>query len=151
MAKARVQPPFDWRAWLTSLGDEVEFHDPANAGAIKDAEARLGTAFPDDLRALLLVTNGVTASLGEWLVWPAEQIAEQNVHYRSFADFRELYMPFDHLLFVGERGDGDVVGLPIKAGAVGTEFFRWDHETDGRIWCASGLKDYFKRAVSDQL
>src|SRR5258708_7361503 len=127
----------DWRKWLPTLDPDIELRQPAIESSIDAAEAALNLKFPDDLKNLLLATDGVVGSFKYWLVWPTAKIVEQNHHYRSFADFKSLYMPFDNLLFIGEVGNGDLFAYPIMASGSAQEkndIFRWRHESDDRIW-----------------
>jgi len=63
-----------------------------------------------------------------------ERIAADNVGFRSNADFRELYMPFDPLLFFADAGNGDQFAFPRTPPR--DEVFVWDHEDDSRRWVA---------------
>ena len=110
--------------------------------AIAETEAQLGGRLPDDLTALLHETNGVTGEYGLGVVWPVERIARANVSFR--ASFRDVYMPFDALLFFAEAGNGDQFAFPLTSSGVGQDVFVWDHENDSRTWFASSLRLYLK-------
>ncbi|MDY3557350.1 SMI1/KNR4 family protein [Gemmata sp. JC717] len=125
-----------------------EFSPPTNAARITAAERVLGAALPSDLRYLLLESNGLVGRHGISLVWPVERIETDNLAFRSNPDFRELYMPFDSLLFVGDDGGGDQFGFRILAGEVQPDnVYRWVHENDSRQWFAGELRDYLARAL----
>ena len=110
------------------------------------AEKALGVALPSELRELLLETNGVSASeYGPLLVWNIERIEKDNLDFRSFADFRDLYMPFDNLLFFGDNGGGDQFGYAILNGVIRRpDIYRWNHENDAREHAAYSLARYFE-------
>jgi len=64
---------------------------------------------------------------------------------RTFEDFKDLYMPFDALLFVASAGNGDLFGYAVLNGAIQKDdIYVWDHEDDSRTWVASSLKDFIK-------
>lgn len=106
---------------------------------------------PRDLRSLLLETNGIVgephSELG--LVWDTEYIAEMNLMMRQHEGLREVYMPFDHLLFIGDNGAGDYYGFPIYATneVNQSRIFLWDHETDDRFAIAYSLEGYLRYAL----
>jgi hypothetical protein len=65
-----------------------------------------------------------------------------NREYRT-ADYLDDRMPFDHLLFFGETGNGDDFAFPIlRSGEVGSAVFMWEHETDCRQEYAGCLSDF---------
>ncbi|GAA4561871.1 hypothetical protein GCM10023193_26160 [Planotetraspora kaengkrachanensis] len=138
-----------WREMIGRLYDDAEFAEPASDEAINQIERLLGQAVPDELRELLRQTNGVRAEYGSGLVWSAQEIIKGNTEFRQSADFAELYMSFDQLMFMGDNGGGDqfaYVRVPARPGDV----FVWDHETDERKWVARSLEDYLeRRAGSD--
>ena len=133
-----------------AFGDAARRADPARPGDIDRLARELGVAVPDDLRALLLASDGVTDRYGAGLVWPTAQIARRNAELRTNPAFRELYMPFDALLLFGEAGDGDLFFHPILDGAVRSpDVYRWAHETDSRVWCASDLAGFLAGALAE--
>ena len=136
-----------WREWLPTLHASVKLGDPASESAVSRAEAALGVTFNGQLRGLLLASDGVRGPYGFWLVWPADRITSQNREHRTLRCFKGLYMPFDHLLFIGEAGNGDLFAYPIMAdgnAACRGDVFRWDHETDSHVWVAGGLRRYLQ-------
>jgi SMI1/KNR4 family protein SUKH-1 len=114
---------------------------PASEEDIAAAESAVGCELPGDLRSLLVETDG----LGDGLVLSAGEIAQVNREMRTTADFAELYMPFEPLLFFGAEGNGDLYAFPILAGvARSTDVFVWDHESDSRTATAFGLERYVR-------
>jgi cell wall assembly regulator SMI1 len=106
-------PPM-WREFIQSLGVAAEFTEPATDEAIAQAEQKLGVGLPDDLAALLRESNGVTGEYGLGVIWPVERIASDNALFR--ASFRDVYMPFEGLLFFADAGNGDQFVFPLRSG-----------------------------------
>ncbi len=141
-----------WRELVQRLTTDCEFSQPATAAQIAAAERTLGTTLPRDLSSLLSESNGITGPYGLGLVWPLERIEAENTAFRSNADFRELYMPFDHLLFFADAGNGDQFAYPVLAGEVRRDdVFVWNHEDDSRTWAAPSLERYLEWWLSGQL
>ncbi len=138
-----------WRSLISGLFADAKFFAPATTSELERAETELQISFPDELRSLLLETNGVAAHYSSPLVWPVEEIVTQNRLFRENADFVQLYMPFNSLLFFGGEGNGDQFAYRILGGRIrATSFiYEWDHESDGRVWFATDLPDYFRRSV----
>jgi hypothetical protein len=142
----------NWLNILQDLRPSVELASGANAERIFSCEQALGLSLPDDLRSLLLVSDGV---LGEYkldLVWPVSRIEGDNISFRSNPDFRELYMPFDSLLFFGDAGNGDQFAFPLQFGeARRSDVFVWSHEDDSRSWVAPSLRKYLEWWLSGRI
>ena len=90
-----------WRDLLSTEFEDATFNPAATTAEVRGAEAELGLEFPDELRTLLLESNGVAADHSQPLVWSAQEIVRQNRLFREHAEFPDLYMPFDCLLFFG--------------------------------------------------
>ena len=119
---------------------------------MKSVETSLGVVLPDELKALLQESNGMEGPYGLGLIWSAEQIAKDNLNFRQFPGFKELYMPFDHLLFIAEAGNGDQFAFAILDGEIrNPDIFIWDHENDSRIWVAPSLKVYLEWLLTGKL
>ena len=78
-------------------------------------------------------------------VWSLEQIVQQNLYFRTAPDFAGLYMPFDPLLFFGDKGGGDQFAFVVTPRR--PDIFVWDHESDSRRWVANDLSDYLGRSL----
>lgn len=136
-----------WRERILAVMADAELAEPANSQALAEVERALGQPLPEDLASLLRECDGVRGHYGTDVVWSAERIAKENASFRASADFSELYMPFEPLMFFGDNGGGDqfaFVRVPLRG-----DVFVWDHETDGRSWAANGLDDYLRRALED--
>ncbi len=140
-----------WRDSISRLFADAIFQPPATATATQQLEDGLQLRLPRDLRSLLLESNGVAAHCSTPLVWSAEEMLEQNRSLRQNSEFVELYMPFNSLLFFGADGGGDQFAYRILGGRIRdtSGIYRWDHESDNRIWFAQDLEDYFQRAVME--
>ncbi|MGC3998753.1 MAG: hypothetical protein QM767_15380 [Anaeromyxobacter sp.] len=88
----------DWKRLISSLEAEAAFHPAAAAEQVRQTEAALGVALTVELRSLVQQSDGVTGASGAGLVWPVQPIRKQNRHFRTLADLRKIYMPFDPLL-----------------------------------------------------
>ena len=133
-----------WKRFLTDISPVCEFFPPADPTKFAEAEAALELRFPDEARSILQETNGIHGEYGLGLFWPLERIAGDNLKFRRNQDFRRLYMPFDHLLFFADAGNGDQFALSILDGEVRRpDVFVWDHESDSRTWVAGSIKQYF--------
>lgn len=141
-----------WKTLLTSLTDDCEFSPAATAHDISSAESALDLEFPAMLKSLLGETNGIQGEYGQGLLWNAQQIVESNLEFRRSVDFKELYMPFDPLLFFADTGGGDQFAYRILAGKIRHEdIFVWSHEDDSRTWVAPSLQDFYRRWLSGEI
>lgn len=86
-------------------------------------------------------------SHGSAIVWSVEDVRGRNQEFRTLESFKDLYRPFDHLLFFGDDGGGDQFAFPIHAdGQIHKQgIFRWKHESDERVWLANCLEQFFER------
>ncbi|MVO83425.1 SMI1/KNR4 family protein [Streptomyces sp. p1417] len=135
-----------WIDLISASSGQVEFNPPASVEAISAAERALGGTLPEELRSLLLEANGVSDEYGCEFIWAAEEIVKRNREMRENLDFRNLYMPFDPLLFIGDSGGGDLfafVAVPKRP-----DVFVWQHESDSRRWIANDLRDYIARYLA---
>jgi hypothetical protein len=109
------------------------------------AEQALAVRFPPELRELLKETDGVKDEYNCDLVWSVERIVRDNLSIRENPEYRELFMPFDHLLFFADAGNGDQFAHAIHAGQIRTaDVFVWNHEDDSRTWKAPDVYTYLK-------
>lgn len=136
-----------WKSLILSLTADAKFSPSAELGQIEAIEHGLQATLPNELRDLLAELDGFTADHGADVVWSARDILERNHEFRSTEEFRDLYMPFDNLLFFGDDGGGDQFAYSIHADGIihKRDIFRWEHETDARSWFASGLRQFFER------
>jgi SMI1/KNR4 family protein SUKH-1 len=134
-----------WQQLAKQHSSAIVAHAGASESAIQLAERTLAVAFPDDLRSCLMESDGIEGEYGLGLVWPLERIVRENRSFRETAQFRELYMPFDCLLFFADAGNGDQFAFSIQAGAIRRDdVFVWNHENDSRAWVAPSLSKYLE-------
>jgi hypothetical protein len=136
-----------WKQIIKKAASDVEFSNSAEVSLIESTEKALGIQLPQVLRELLLESDGVKANYGSEIIWSVTKIQQQNLLFRSDADFKKLYMPFDHLLFFGGDSGGDQFAFAIHAdGKIHKhDIFRWKHESDERVWLANSLQVLFER------
>lgn len=136
-----------YRKLCESLKSDLLFAPPASATSLKQLSDELHCSFPSQLQSFLTEMNGLTIDYGTQIIWSAEDILKTNLHFRSNPDFQQLYMSFDSLLFVGERGNGDQFAYPIqKDGKISkSDILVWEHENDSRTWFAKDLMDYINK------
>jgi hypothetical protein len=133
-----------WRDLIESF-PSAESDGPADPSLLDRIESELGQSLPSDLRSFLLESDGVTDEYGTEVVWSAQRILDDNMHFRGDEQFRSLYMPFDSLMFFGDNGGGDqfaFVRVPER-----NEVFVWDHETDSRNLVSPALESYLRSAL----
>ena len=124
-----------WRNYLQKLSNDCRFNSGVEADAISMAERDLQIQLPSELAEVLSESDGVMGQYGLGLVWPIERIRSENIAFRGNEQFRELYMPFDNLLFFADAGNGDQFAFAICAAAVRRpDIFAWNHENDSRSW-----------------
>jgi hypothetical protein len=135
-----------WRELALRFLPDAQFESGVDASDLDRAAKALGEALPDELRSLLLETNGIIGSNGLDVVWRLDRIIEDNRMFRTSSDFAELYLPFDGLLFFGDNGGGDQFAFVLRDNR--RDIFVWDHETDSRCWIAGHLESYLTHALS---
>jgi len=131
----------------------VTFSDPVAIDLIAGAERKVGIAFPQDLMNALQESDGIVGKYELALVWPLERIVKDNLTFRNNAEFASLYMPFDHLLFFGDAGNGDQFAYSVaRSGRIeDPDIFVWDHENCSRKWAAPNLAKYLEWWITGQL
>jgi SMI1-KNR4 cell-wall len=135
-----------WVEFLQKLHAPCEFASPVAPERLGVAEERLRVVLPRDLKSLLLESDGVHGEYGPGLLWSLDRIQHDNFDFRSNPAFKDLYMPFDNLLFIADAGNGDQFAYGIKASGriEAPDIYVWSHENDGRIWCAPDLRTFFE-------
>ena len=140
-----------WKQRIQALCVECTFRSSAIASELEETEMALEVALPTELKELLLESNGVLDEYRYRVIWPAEKIVGENRLYRTYPDFKLLYMPFDCLLFFGEEGNGDLYAYVITEGAIRRpDVFLWEHETDSRHWYARWMGHYLEKRLASR-
>lgn len=147
-----------WRDFIQNLKAtaqyplEIEFADGVNEEQIRSLELKLGVALPEDLKALLYESNGISDQYGLGIVWPLEEISQYNQEMRNLPHYQNFYMSFSDLLFFADAGNGDRFAFPIIRGKVKAEaVFAWNHENDSRWEVAFSLKSYLEGWLSGKI
>lgn len=137
-----------WRELIQKLFPVCEFEPPAEQSQILEVETALGVKSPQELKEILLEANGVIGEWGVWYIWKLDRIRTSNLSFRQ--NLTNNYMPFDHLLFFADVGNGDQFTYGIIAGEIKkSDIYSWYHEDDSRVWEAANLQKYLeKRAKS---
>ena len=141
-----------WREFIQNLTPNFTFHSSARLNKIKKVESSLDVLFPDELRSLLQESDGVEGTYDLGLIWNVERNQKDNLFFRQFADYKNIYMPFDHLLFFADAGNGDQFAFTILNGEIRKhDIFVWNHEDDSRQWAAPSLDVYLEWWLSGKL
>lgn len=134
-----------WRELVQQHWPEHRFFPGSSVQQIEETCHPLAIELPAQLRELLCESNGVYGPYGLGLVWSLERIVADNASFRSNADFRQLYMAFDSLLFFADAGNGDQFAFAVHDGQVRSpDVYAWNHEDDSRVWVASSLRQYIE-------
>ncbi|KUH41525.1 hypothetical protein M2E15_1616 [Bacillus mycoides] len=129
-----------WKNTIRSISANLSLKNPATKDELAEVQKNLQLELPNDLYQLLQETNGIEGEYGQF-IWDASKIKIENMNMRNIIDFKDLYMPFDCLLFFADGGNGDLFGYSILNGIVQRDdIYVWDHENDSRTWVAPSLK-----------
>lgn len=141
-----------WREFIRILEPDARFTEAATEAQIFELEKILNMHLPRDLRDLLEETNGVTGKFGLQLIWSVEEIGQRNTKMRTEPEFMRYFMPFDHLIFFADAGNGDVFAFSVIQGNTERpDIFVWNHENDSRSWVAPSLKVFLEWWLSGKL
>jgi hypothetical protein len=140
-----------WRELIRDLDPQSTFFPGATTLQLTALEGALSITLREELKSLLMESNGVRGEYELRLIWSAEEIVQRNLDMRN-AVFRESYMPFENLLFFADAGNGDQFAYPIIQGpSIKPDIFAWDHENDSRTWVAPSLRRYIEWWLSGKL
>lgn len=132
-----------WREQIDGLTTTASFGEPASDAAIAAIATSLGQPVPDDLASILRELGTVLDEYGADIVWTADKIVSENQDFRTYPDYKQLYMPFEPLMFIGDTGDGSrfaYIRQPVRP-----QIYVWDHESDGRWFAANDMADLLRR------
>ena len=88
-----------WKDTIHSISSNLSLKNPATKDELTDIQKCLHVELPNDLYQLLQETNGIEGEYGDF-IWSASKIKTENMNMRNIVDFKDLYMPFDCLLFL---------------------------------------------------
>lgn len=121
-----------WKNTIRSISSNLSLKNPATKDELAEVQKNLQLELPNDLYQLLQETNGIEGEYGQF-IWDASKIKIENMNMRNIVDFKDLYMPFDCLLFFADGGNGDLFGYSILNGIVQRDdIYVWNHENDSR-------------------
>ncbi|MBS9802573.1 SMI1/KNR4 family protein [Bacillus toyonensis] len=133
-----------WKNTIHSIPSNLSLKNPATKDELTDIQKCLHVELPNDLYQLLKETNGIEGEYGDF-IWSTSKITTENMNMRNIVDFKDLYMPFDCLLFFADGGNGDLFGYSILNGIVQRDdIYVWNHENDSRTWIAPSLKVFME-------
>ncbi|MEK4404666.1 SMI1/KNR4 family protein [Sporosarcina sp. FSL K6-6792] len=141
-----------WKNYIEKISKEYYFKAPATNSEITFIKKELNIELPKKLLDLLNETNGVFDKFDCPLIWSTGKIVEDNLFFRNFDDYKDIYMPFDNLMFFSDGGNGDLFGFAILNGSIQKEdIYVWNHEDDSRTWIASSLEDFIKDWITSEI
>ncbi len=142
----------NWREFIAGIDradseTSFQFTAPATAKAVARFRNTFHFQLPSSLTELYNQSDGIAEKWQEQvvgsLIWPLKQVVARNVEMRTYPDFEELYMPFDHLLFFSDAGNGDLFGFRIlKEQIRRNDVYVWNHENDSRSWVAPNVERF---------
>jgi SMI1-KNR4 cell-wall len=140
-----------WVELVASLCRRSDYANPEPAENLAALERSLAITLPARLREFLFEHGPLRDRHEGTVVWSAAEIEARNREFRVAEALRELYMPFDHLLLFGERGNGDLFAFPVQGDGVvhNNDVFLWEHETDARSWFAGDFRAFLVEALRD--
>ncbi|WP_339251034.1 SMI1/KNR4 family protein [Sporosarcina sp. FSL W8-0480] len=141
-----------WLDYISTISNEYSFTPPATETEINEIKEALNVEVPVKLLELYSETNGVFDVFNCPLIWTTSQIVKENMFFRNSHVFKDLYMPFDHLLFISDNGCGDLFGYKIVNGTIKAEdIYVWNHEDDSRTWVAPSLEVFIKGWITGEI
>ena len=141
-----------WIELVQSVCSEYSVGEPADEGAISDANNALLISPPSELKSLWLEADGILDKYGDG-IWSVEETIQQNLDLWSYPDQNDLYMSFGSMFCFAGAGNGDLYFFPIQGdGKINrADIFLWNHETDSREWAAANLQQFVKAWFSGSL
>ncbi|MDQ0173086.1 SMI1/KNR4 family protein [Paenibacillus tundrae] len=130
-----------WINKFQGISTDCTFSNPAAKEEMERAENSLNVILPQELKEIMLETNGVKEKF-DFLIWPLERIINENKHYRN-GYLEEYYMPFENLVFFAGTGIGHLFAFPVaQDGICREDVFVWNDINDSRIWVAPSVTTY---------
>jgi hypothetical protein len=141
-----------WREFIQSLDPASTFFSGAMVDQLTALEMVVGIELPDDLKSVLMESNGVLGAYGLRLIWSTEEMTQRNLRMRTDPLFLNDSMSFEHLLFFADAGNGDQFAFRIIQGVIRRPgIFVWNHEDDSRTWAAPSLREYLEWWLTGKL
>ncbi|WP_153722895.1 SMI1/KNR4 family protein [Sporosarcina cascadiensis] len=141
-----------WKSYINKISKDHSFAEPASEAEIFLLADELSVDLPRKLLELYSETNGVFDSFDCHLIWPVSRIIEDNMFFRNFDEYKEMYMSFDQLLFFSDNGCGDLFCNRILNGTIQTEdIYVWNQEDDSRTWDVASLETFIKGWITGEI
>lgn len=140
----------NWAEFTRTLPPEVGLQNPASDEQMKALEAFVGQPLPPRYVSFLRHSNGLVGHSD--LIFSAENaITTNEVLVSNYVHFNwaELYMPFGGMFFIGMNADGDYFFLRMLKGQMMEDVYRWEHESDSRVWFARDVQDFLARYFAE--
>ncbi|MGN9863253.1 SMI1/KNR4 family protein [Bacillus swezeyi] len=119
---------------------EYTFNKPSNT-RLNEIKRKFNIRLPNELESLLKETDGINDEFDCPLIWSADRIIAENEELRNGEVFKDIYLPFDYLLFIADTVNGDLFAYSILNGSIQKDdIYVWNHEDDSRTWVAPSLK-----------
>jgi hypothetical protein len=123
----------------------IEFLPPASAKDIHDLEDELAITLPEELKSLLLKTNGIRDKKGVGIIWDTDRIVRENKELRKDPVYREHYQPFSMFLFFSDTDNGDLFAFKYDRNQPAAKsIYIWNHDDDSRKEVAATLHDFLE-------
>ncbi len=141
-----------WKQIINEMDNKsthLRLNEPSSELEVSQISAEFKIELPLELVEFYKETNGICEMINKEeigdFIWKTERLVEENKACRTNPDFKNLYMPFDCLLFIGDVGNGDNFGYSIQNNRIiKTDIFIWNHENDSRVWVAPNLETLVK-------
>ncbi|MEC1441742.1 SMI1/KNR4 family protein [Bacillus sonorensis] len=134
-----------WSHMLRRLAGEYTFNKPAEPSKLEEIKRKFNIQLPIELENLLKETDGINDEFGCHLIWSTDRIIEENEDLRNGEVFKDIYMPFDCLLFIADAGNGDLFAYSILNSSIQKDdIYVWNHEDDSRTWVAPSLTQFIE-------
>lgn len=130
--------------FLSTL-EGITLSKPATDIEIFQCEQALGVILTQPLLDIFKTSNGVYGEFESGLIWTLERIINDNILFWNSNNFNELYMPFQHMLFIADAGNGDQFFTPLyNKKILRNDVYVWNHEDDSRTWVAPSIQKYIE-------
>ncbi|MFT0804156.1 SMI1/KNR4 family protein [Bacillus swezeyi] len=134
-----------WRHLIRRLSEEYTFNKPSQTARLNEIKRKFNIRLPNELESLLKETDGINDEFDCPLIWSADRITAENEELRNGEVFKDIYLPFDYLLFIADAGNGDLFAYSILNGSIQKDdIYVWNHEDDSRTWVAPSLKQFIE-------
>lgn len=126
---------------ITESGYELK--QPADESEVEKIEKDLALHIPEDLKNILLKTNGIEDEFGGELIWSAEYILHENKWLRDELSSEVETYNFEDYFFFSDAGNGDLLGYRMETSIVkNPQIYLWNHEENIYTEIAQSLYEF---------